>query len=219
MVHADTILESIVVACRRSDSIPSDVTFATVELDAEGEHSNVSPPVIEFTVENIDRDVSRNTERVGIETDEAGDPIGYIFTRWFDMTITTEILTVAGTKFTHRGLDQDLRETLVIYDTNAINEPLPDPNDPSKPLLDVNWFRVGEITPNNDFGMSPTVRGRTVTIDVGFTHEYRTSELGFEYDTIEDVEGVIESIELTADDEDDDGDSGDTENVNITVKG
>ena len=187
MVHANDILESFVVACRQHSDISDDVTFATVELDADGDHSDVSPPIIEFTIEDIERDMSRNTERYGVEIDEDGLEIGYIYKRWYDMTVVAEVFTVSGSSWDHRTLDQDLRQTLYRYDSHGLNQQLPDPDNPTEPLGDVSWVFVEEVEPNNDFSMSPSVRTRLVSIDVGFTHEIRTTDLGIEYDVVEDV--------------------------------
>lgn len=188
MVQLDTILEGMVKACNQSTMLPDAVTYSTVVLDSGGDHSNVHPPVIEFSVNEIERDTSRNTERVGVETDSDGTEIGYIYTQWFDAIVEAEVLSVASTNYNHRELEQGLRNSLYQYDLHGLNEQLPDPSDPSKPLRDVNWVSLGYTTPGSDFGMSPSVRTRTVSIDVGFTHEIRTSDYGIKYEEAEEID-------------------------------
>ena len=187
MVHADTILESLVTACKDSEFLPDTVTYSTIVLDSEGDHSDVTPPVIEFTVNTIQKDQSRNTEKVGTEFDENGIEIGYIFNEWFDLRVVAEITTVSGTKYTHRGLSQKLRKTLYKFDTHGLELPLPDPNNPNKPLENVNWLFLDAIEPDTDFALSPSVRTRQLSLEAGFTHEFRSTELGVEYDTVERV--------------------------------
>lgn len=189
MTHADTILESLVTVCRDMDIISPNVTYSTIALDAEGEHSNVSPPIIEFTVDEIERTQNRNTEKVGVETDSDGNKIGYIFERWFDMSVVAEALVVTQTNETHRGLEQDLQDTMYIYDKYGMNRPLPDPDSTDNSVLTgVNWLILDETTPDNDFTMNPSIRTRNVRLEIGFSHEFRTSDLGIEYDRIENVD-------------------------------
>lgn len=194
MVHADTILESIVTACRQHDDLPSDLTYATIILDEEGEHSDVSPPLVEFRVENIERDMSRNSEKWGVETDANGTEIGYIYTQWWDLYVTANVFTVTGTRHTHRELEQQLRRTLYRYDKCGLNNQLPYPDDPTTGLKDVNWLRIDETAPDHNFGMSPTVRTRDLGLDIGFTHEVRTTDLGIEFDTVEEIHVPTEAV-------------------------
>lgn len=187
MVHADTILESLVTACKSSNILPAAVTYSTIVLDSGGDHSNVTPPTIEFTVARISKDQSRNTERVGSEFDQNGIEIGYIFEEWFDLRVTAEITTVSGTKYTHRELSQQLRTTLYQYDSHGMEFPLPDPDATDAPLAGIDWLFLDAIEPDTDFALSPSVRTQELSLQVGFSHEFRTTDLGVDYDTVEAV--------------------------------
>lgn len=204
MVQPNDILESLTAACKRHGDIPSAVTYSTVVLDGAGEHSNVAPPIIEFSVEELDRVESRNSEKWGIETDDDGTEVGYYFTQWFDLTVAVEVFTVTGTPLNHRDLEQALRRALYRYDSYGIGDPLPHPTREDEPLRDICWLIVQETHPNHDFGQSPSVRARTITLDIGFTHEIRTTDLGIEYDTLEEADIGVElvddlALELTVD--------------------
>jgi len=188
MVQLNTILESLVVACKRNSKVPDAVTYSTVVLDSGGDHSNIRPPIVEFSVEEIERDTSRNTERVGIETDEDGTEIGHIYTMWLDAVVNVEVLTVAGTNFNHRELEQLHRKALYQYDKHGMNHRLPDPDNTSETLDDVSWVSMSDISPDRDFSLSPSIRTRNITLDVGFTHEISTSEMGIEFDQVDDIE-------------------------------
>ncbi len=188
MVHPNTILESLKTVCASSSALPSSVTYATVELDAEGEHSNVSLPIIEFSIENIDRDTSRNTEKVGHEYDSDDNQIGYVYQSWFEMDVNASVVTASGGDVNHRDLDQTLRQVLVEYDDRVIGNPLPDPSDTTVDLSGISEFRVGSIAPNHDFSMSPTMRGRVISLEIDYIHEYYTTDIVGAYDYLQDVQ-------------------------------
>lgn len=193
MVRIDTILESLVIACRESDVLPGAVTYSTIVLDAEGDHSDVSTPVIEFSVEDISRDQSRNTEKVGIVVNDDGTEEAFIYELWFTAMINAEVFTVEATEYTHRGLESDLQTTLYGYDEYGINNQLPDPDNPTEPLSNVSWLTYEETTPDNDFGFNPSVRTRNTVIDVGFNHEFLSTDFT-EHDILETVETDFESV-------------------------
>jgi len=190
MVYLNTILESLITVCRRSERLPDAVTYASIELDVE-DHGNISPPVIEFTPTDVERDTSRNTELVGKEYDEDGREIGYRFTRWYTADVNAQVLTVSQAQYTHRELSQRLEEALAPYESSApfqVCKSLPDPDGGDWALTDVDWLFVHGYQPDNDFTMSPSTREHSVPIEVGFTHELRTSELGIEYGRVEEVD-------------------------------
>lgn len=194
MVQIDTILESLVLGCKRTDMLPNDVTYSTVLLDQEGDHSDVSPPVIEFSVEDIARDESRNTERVGVETDDQGKEIGFVYSQWFDAVVQAEVITVSGTQYNHRDLEQDLRDALYVYDKHGVDEQPPDPADTSEPLRDICGLSITDTTPNHDFSMSPSVRSRRTTLDIWFKHTVASSDLGITYGRVKDVDITIDTV-------------------------
>jgi len=190
MVYLNTILESLMVVCRQSSRLPSAVTYATIEFDTE-DHGNIKPPTIEFTIEDVERDTSRNTEWVGAERDDDGTQIGYRFTRWYTASVNAQVQTVSNTKYTHRDLAQRFEETLAPYETPAphqIRRVLPDPDNPEKTISDVDWLYVQGYENDNDFSMSPSTRERSIPLEIGFTHEISTSDLGIEYGTVEEVD-------------------------------
>lgn len=198
MVHLNEILEGLVRACKEANDLPPDVTYATVELDSSGEHSDVTPPVIEFSVDDIVRDRSRNTEMVGYEYNDDGHQDGYRFTQWFDATVTAEIISVAQTQYNHRELDRLLRQTLTRFDKHSpLTQQLPDPEDPNETLNDVGSIVVENSEPSHDFDMSPSVRTRQVGLVIDFVHEFKTSELGIEYNSLEEVEVPTDWVSTT----------------------
>ena len=195
MVHLDTILEGLVEACNQSDVLPDAVTYSTVVLDSGGAHSNVSPPIIEFSVDSIDRLHNRNTEKVGKTFDDNGVQDGFRYTQWFDAIVTAEVFSVAETSYNHRELEQQLRKALYAYDKHGMNYSLPDPASPSEHLNDVSKLSYRGATPDQNFNFQPSVRTRNVDIDVEFVHEITTKDLGITYETIEDVEFTIEDVD------------------------
>lgn len=194
MVQLNTILESLMTACKQSSVLPNAVTYSTIVLDSSGAHSDVTPPVIEFSIENIDRRHDRNTEIVGKEHDANGNEIGFRYAQWFDAEVTAEVFTVQKTNFNHRELEQKLRKTLYTYDKHGPDHNLPDPDQPSNPLYDVTKFSLRTVNPEQQFNLQPSVRTRNVALDVEFVHEVTSSELGVEYASAEDVEISIDVV-------------------------
>jgi len=202
MVKPNTVLESFVTICERSPALPSDVTYSTIELDRAGEHSNVSLPVIEFKYNSVERDTSRNTEKVGVEYDDNDNPIGYIFTRWLTAEIKANIYTVAQSSYNSRRLRQQLDYVLYLYDSRSprtARKPLPDPNNPSIALPDIDQVTVAGYEPAHSLGLSPALRDEQVSIEAQFTHELRTSELGIEYELVEEIDTPTDWVETKDD--------------------
>jgi len=187
MVQPNTLLESLVTTCRQFDALPAQVTYATVELDGDGEHSNVSLPLIEFTFDAKERNRRRNTERVGVTYNEDGSESGYIYEEWYDGRIIASVETVPQMDHTHRDLAEQLRKTLYRHDIHGPGVALPDPQHPTETITGVSEFVTDTVTPANDFGSSPTSRVQTLEIDVAFSHTYTSADLGIEYDVLRDI--------------------------------
>ncbi len=186
MVRIDTILESFVIACRQSDKLPNAVTYSTILLDGEGDHSDVAPPIIEFTVDELERDRSRNTERVGVTYADNGDEEAYIYESWFRATVNAEVFTVASTEYTHRDLETSLQTTMYAYDAHGLDQQLPDPVDTTSALTDVSWVVYEGTNRDHNFDFNPTARTRQTTFEVGFNHEFLSTDFT-EHDVLEAV--------------------------------
>jgi hypothetical protein len=195
MVTANTIVESLATSCRQFDAVPDEVTYATVMLDSGGEHSNVSLPIVEFTVEDITRVTSRNTEKTGVVVDETGAEVGYNYTQWFDLTVTALVQTVPQTSTTHRELAQLVRRTLYRHDSHGPSQSLPDPNDIGSSLSDISYVAVGDAVASHDFAMSPSLRARSITLDIKFEHSWSSVDLGVEYEQVDAIDPINVVVE------------------------
>jgi hypothetical protein len=186
MVYAETVLRSIATVLVDAKQLPDDLTFATVELDQSGEHADVELPVVELTAETVDRNQSRNTERVGMVYDATNTPVGYEYAYSFDMRARMEILTAARSENDARELSQTIRFLLSEYDDHSIGNPLPDPSDDGV-LDEVTEFVVGGRTTENDFSLSHALRREVFEIDCGFVHRFDETELVGERDVVTSV--------------------------------
>lgn len=193
MVHLDTILEGLVEGCKQSGKLPDAVTYSTIVLDNEGAHSDIRPPVIEFSVDTIQRNTSRNTERVG-QYVNGGTDNGFIYTQWFDARITAEVLSVENTSYTHRGLEEKLRTALYKFDSHGARRMPPDPDDTTNQLYDISKISLRTVEPQQQFNLQPSVRTRQVPIDIEFTHEITSEDLGESYNEAQDVDVTIEAV-------------------------
>jgi hypothetical protein len=181
MVHLDTILEGLRTACNNATLLSDQITYATIVLDREGDHSDITPPVVEFSVEEIQRDTSRNTEKNGPVVDNSGKQVDGLYSRWWNATIAVEILSVTGTDFTHRGIEQDLRQVLYRFDNHGPNKQIPNPDDPKTGLENVTELKLQSVEPQMDFNTSPSIRTRRLRIDTKFVHDLRATDLGEEF--------------------------------------
>ena len=193
MVHPDTILESLVTSCKRHTAVPEQVSYATVELDAEGEHSNVSLPIIEFRIDDIRRSQSRNTDRVGKTIASDGTETGYQYSQWYEMDVVIAVQTAPQTSSSHRELDQLTRKSVYRHDTHGPGVPLPDPDSVGDELNGITWVYTEGTSPTHDFGYSPSIRSRQIRLEVGFEHDLTSADLGIEYDTVEAVEPTVDA--------------------------
>lgn len=181
MVHLDTILEGLRTACNNATLLSDQITYATIVLDREGDHSDITPPVVEFSIEEIQRDTSRNTEKNGPVVDDSGKQVDGLYSRWWNATIAVEVLSVAGTGFTHRGIEQDLRQVLYQFDNHGPNKQIPDPDNPETGLENVTELKLQSVEPQMDFNTSPSIRTRRLRIDTKFVHDLRATDLGEEF--------------------------------------
>lgn len=188
MVHPNEILESLRVACNQADVLSEDITYSTVELDAQNEHANVPLPIVEFVVDYIDREETRNTEKIGTELDDDGNEIGYIYQSWFTMGVDANVLTASRGAGNHREIDQDLRNVLYQFDDHGMQRRPPNPDNPSETLNGISHFAVSQIQSAHDFTKNPTLRARQIDLTISYVHTYYTTDIFGAYDYVEDVE-------------------------------
>jgi len=178
MVFADTVLRGTATGVSDTGLLPDDVTFSVIELDAEGEHADISPPIVEFEPIDIFRDESRNNERSGYVTNDADERIGRTYEQWFTMEFRADVSVSARSSFDERTLHRQLVDSLAIYDSHDLDEPLPDPRDNDHEYLtDVHSLTILRARPNNQLQSSPAVRGSRTRCRVLFQHELDETEL------------------------------------------
>jgi hypothetical protein len=188
MVFADTVLRATATGVSNSGLLPDDVTFSIVELDSEGEHADVSPPIVEFEPIEIFRDRSRNNERSGYVLNDDGERIGRTYEQWFTMEFRADVSVAARTDFDERTLHRRLLDALSVFDSHTLDEPLPDPrNNDQEYLADVHSLSVLRTQPNNQLQSSPAVRGSRTRSQVLFQHELDETELTGSTDPIRTV--------------------------------
>lgn len=158
MVRPDTTLDSVVTAIKESDRLPSATTYSIYELDSDGGQANLRPPIVEITTEDVVRSDPHNTELVGYATDDAGNQIGYIFQSDFEMPFQIDVWTAEGGDYDPHELGEAVRYALYEYDDQQYGKPLPDPDDPSTNLDEVEKFMMGDGGVRNDLSMTPALR-------------------------------------------------------------
>jgi hypothetical protein len=174
MVRPDTIAKSITTACKESGRFPTATSYSTFELDTTGGQSNVRPPVIEVTVIDSIRSRPHNTDFVCYTTDDDGNRTGRIYHALFELSLQIDVWTAEHDEFDPYELGQSVRQTLYRYDDHMIDDPLPDPDDPSTPLGDIDRVAVNEGSVENDLTMTPALRRWRQTVEIWFHEEVRT---------------------------------------------
>lgn len=176
MVRPDTALDGVVTALKESNRLPDATTYSIYEVDSDGGQANLRPPIVEVTTNDVMRSDSHNTDLVGMETDNAGNEIGYIFNAQFEMPFQIDVWTAEGGDYDPHELGEAVRYALYQYDDQQRGLPLPDPNDPSTNLSEVEKFTMGDGGIRNDLSMTPALRRWRQTGDIWFHETVNTAE-------------------------------------------
>jgi len=175
MAGPGTVLRSIKEAIKDSDRLPSATSYGTFELDFQGGQANVRPPVVEITTVDVIRSDTVNTDFVGYSQDENGNDIGRIYRAGFEMPVEVRIVTAEGGDYDPVDMGGKVRLALYRYEDRQEHDPLPDP-DGTGILADVTHFELGDGGTDDDFGMTPALRGWRQEIDVWFEEVIDTAE-------------------------------------------
>lgn len=189
MVHAQTVLDGLATALSTSDRLPDVTTFASIELDHDGAHSNVEVPVVELTLESLRRDGNRNTEFVEWDTDSNGNRIGRIYRSKFELDARIDCLSAEDSSYDARTMGQAARSALVEYDTRQIGEPLPHPEDGNDPLYEVSPVMVGDGSRPSDLSKTPALRITRMPVTCWFSDSYSSVDYLGPQDYVKDVTG------------------------------
>lgn len=181
MPSPDTILRSIKEVCEGGrgygeGSLAQELNISTIELDGDGAHEDVTLPVLEMQPSDVQRDRSLNTDVVGFERNEQGEPIGRIIEKWYTMVVDIDLSTAQGSNVNHREQIEMLKEILVVYEDQGLSNPLPDPDD-STSLQNVTSLVVDESGSNNTFTTSPSIRGASLRLLVKFEERLYETDL------------------------------------------
>ena len=176
MARPDTVLNSIVTALKESERLPHATTYSIYEIDTDGGQSNLRPPIVEVTTQNVLRAQPHNTEQIGFAKDDDGNFVGRIYKATFEAPLEIDIWTAEGDSHDQHELAESVRYALYQYDTNQRADPLPDPSDPSQALDDVSRFVLDDGSMRNDLSMTPALRRWRLTGDVWFNETVNTAE-------------------------------------------
>lgn len=176
MTHSQEVLNSMSTALSESGSLPDRMTYTTFEIDQTGGQANVRPPIVEMSVIDSIRVQPHNTDFVGFKTDDDGNQTGRIFAAQFELSVQIDVWTAAGDNYDPYELGSTVRSVLYEYDTHMVGNPLPDPDDPSQNMSEIEYLRVGDGSVANDLSMSPALRRWRQTADVWFRETITTDE-------------------------------------------
>lgn len=176
MVRPDTVLESIKTAIEQSDRLPTATTYSIYQIDTDGGQSNLRPPIVELTINDTIRSAPHNTDLVGTATDSAGNHIGRIYQGEFEMPFQIDVWTAEGGDYDPYELGSAVRYALYQYDDTQRGDSLPDPDNPSISIDEVEKFSIGDGGVRNDLSMTPALRRWRQTGEVWFHETINTAE-------------------------------------------
>lgn len=176
MVRPDTALESVVTALRESNRLPEATTYSIYEIDSDGGQSDLRPPIVEITTNDVLEANAHNTDQVGFATDSDGNQIGRIYEAEFEMPIEIDVWTAEGGQYDPHEIGEAVRYALYEYDAGKMAEPLPDPDDPAQSLDGIVRFTIEDGGIRNDLSMTPALRRWRQTGEVWFTETLNTAE-------------------------------------------
>lgn len=188
MTRPQTVLRSVKEAIKDSGRMPTEMTYATFEMDEDGGQSNVRPPALEITTQDAIRVNAHNTDLVGHSTNDSGEQIGYIYRTSFEMPVQVDVITAEGGGFDPDVIGYDVRKALRRYDNHQHAETLPDPDDTSTTLSEATHFYLGDGRPENDLTMTPALRRWRQECEVWFYDEIDTAE---EYEAETPIRTVV----------------------------
>jgi len=177
MSYPTEVLRSIKTALVESQQLPASTTIVTTEIDDEGAQSALRPPAVEITPQQMERYTSHNTNFKRYIRDENGNEIGLLFRTTFELPVQIDALVAEGDGFDERALGEQIRQVLYQYDGRMLNEPLPDPDDPTQAADKIRRFDLGSGNQVNDLTMTPALRQWRTTGTVVFTEEVDTTDL------------------------------------------
>lgn len=153
-----------------------DATFATLELDFNGQHSAVTPPVVEIRPIEYARNQTHNTDFVGFETNSDGEHIGRIYESVFSMPVSVSTLVASQSGNNSRDLMSQIRTALWYYDTSVMGNALPSTSSDTEFETDIRRLSVGDSEPQNDLTLSPGLRRTQQLVDTVFVEQINTTD-------------------------------------------
>jgi hypothetical protein len=174
MAGQDDVLRALVRAIEESSqldaSVQSELTLSTVELDAGGEHSNVTTPIVEFIGRDEARRRPTNTDLVGFTTDSQGRRNGRVYEAIFRTEIECNTITSQVDPFDGREISYDVARTLRPYTDQIGAKQFTDiDTDDDNVGGSIQRFQILSRDPQHDFGMSPSMRRWQQLFEVVYT--------------------------------------------------
>jgi hypothetical protein len=171
MVSYEQAVEVIRDNIDRDSRLPDRMSYIIHEADQEGQHANVSLPLIEMQIANVSRDDRNNTTKRGFVFDTDGNRVGRLFESKWEMELYLNIWTVDGSDYNVDELASVVKTVLFDHDELGPDEPFT--MDGGEPVDDIWGFRLGDSERTDEFGQTPSVRRLRLTATVRGLEEYR----------------------------------------------
>lgn len=170
MVGHERAVEIIRDNIDRDDRIPDKMSYVIHEADAEGEHANVSLPLLELQIANVSRDDDNNSTFAGYVFNTDGERVGRRYETKWEMTLRLNLWTADGSDYNVQEIGDVLHTVLFDYDELGPAELFT--TESGEPVEDIWGFRLQDDERVDDFGQTPTVRRLRKTALVRGANEY-----------------------------------------------
>lgn len=181
------LIEALVAAVQQSDEMPAGMNYVGYEPNIDTE--SIKLPLLEVVTVSEARIAEHNTDKQGVIENDAGDTIARVYHALYQLTVEVNVWTAHGSKYDPDELGDAVYRALYPYDSAG----------PSNSLADDVWrVRIGDGSPDDDFGTSPTLRRWSQTVDL-WAYETFTTEEDYIVNVVGPASGDFSNTSATGD--------------------
>lgn len=189
-MKARDVIKAVVAVIRDSGRLPDSTNYIGYEPNIDTDA--IKLPLVEVVTTSSARISEHNTDQQGVIEDDSGNVVGKVFHELYQLSIEVNVWTAEGSKYDPNVLSDSVYSALYPYDSSG----------PGKSLAEDVWrVRIGDGSPDEDFGTSPTLRRWSQEVDIWAYETFTTDE---EY--IKNVDVPEPSTQTRGDFSDTDGD-------------
>jgi hypothetical protein len=173
MTRPKESLNAVARAVANSGELPDNMSVLLQEADFDSD-ADISLPLLEIQIEQVDNVIVHNTDLVGYITDSNGNRTGRIYYSEYEMTLSLDIWTTPEDAYDVDELGSKLRDALYPYSSYGVGQSFLD--DEQNPIDQITYFRLGTGQRIDDLLRTPSVRKWSQEVELWGCEEFRTDE-------------------------------------------